>query len=79
MDLNNDSISLPECPISFEVMTPDIRIAQCLSGPLLCWSCKEKLEVKKCPSYSLAIDGRCFGITSRHCMECDIRVYLSIS
>ena len=52
----------PECPICFEEMSPDTKIAQCLNGHLLCWSCKEKMEKKKCPSCGLPVNGRAFGM-----------------
>ena len=62
LEKNEDAVSLPECPICLEPMIRDTKIAQCLSGHLLCWSCKDKLESKKCPSCNLPVNGRCFGM-----------------
>ena len=52
----------PQCPICFEEMSPNTKIAQCINGHLLCWSCKEKMEKKKCPSCGLPVNGRAFGL-----------------
>ena len=37
--------SCPECPICFDEMKPPTKIAQCLSGHLICLHCKERPEV----------------------------------
>ena len=51
----------PECPVCFEEMPPpSSRIAQCLSGHHICWSCKERIT--ECPSCKLPVNGRAFGM-----------------
>ena len=59
---NRGKLRKPECPICFEEMSPDTKIAQCINGHLLCWSCKEKMEKNKCPSCGLPVKGRAFGL-----------------
>ena len=58
---NRGKLRKPECPICFEEMSPDTKIAQCINGHLLCWSCKEKMNNNNCPSCRLPLDGRTFG------------------
>ena len=60
--LNNNKVKKPPCPICFEEMSYDTKIAQCINGHHLCWSCKEKLEKKECPSCGLPVNGRAFGM-----------------
>ena len=55
----------PTCPICFEDMSSsDTRIAQCISGHLICWSCKEKMVKNDCPSCGQSVNGRAFGMES---------------
>ena len=54
----------PNCPICFEEMLPDAKIAQCISGHLICWSCKEKMVKNDCPSCGQPVNGRAFGMES---------------
>ena len=61
---NNIKVMKPPCPICFEEMSYDTKIAQCINGHHLCWSCKEKLEKKECPSCGLPVNGRAFGMES---------------
>ena len=56
----NSMIPKPECPVCFEAMTPSTKIAQCITGHIVCWSCKARIEV--CPSCKLSICGRAFGM-----------------
>ena len=52
----------PTCPICFEEMSPDNKIAQCISGHHICWSCKEKMVKNDCPSCGQPVNGRAFGM-----------------
>ena len=61
---NNNKMRKPPCPICYEEMSYNTKIAQCISGHLLCWGCKEKLEKKECPSCGLTVNGRAFGMES---------------
>jgi len=40
----------PECPICFDEMKPPTRIAQCMSGHLICLKCRERPEISSCPT-----------------------------
>ena len=64
---NNSNVRLPkpECPVCFEEMKPGTKIAQCLSGHLICWSCKDIISfhgVEQCPSCKLPVNGRAYGM-----------------
>ena len=61
---NNYKVKKPPCPICFEEMSFNTKIAQCISGHLLCWGCKEKLEKNECPSCGQPVNGRAFGMES---------------
>ena len=61
---NNNTTKKPPCPICFEDMSTNTKIAQCHNGHLLCWSCKEKMNSNDCPSCGLPVDGRAFGMES---------------
>jgi len=61
---NNPKAKKPPCPVCFEEMSHDTKIAQCLNGHHLCWECKEKLHKNNCPSCGLPVDGRAFGMES---------------
>ena len=65
-NVNNNSYKLkkPPCPVCFEEMSRETKIAQCLNGHHLCWGCKEKLSKNECPSCGLPVDGRAFGMES---------------
>jgi len=54
----------PRCPICFEKMGAATKIAQCLSGHFLCWTCKSKLRKKVCPSCNSPVNGRAYGMES---------------
>ena len=58
----NNNIAKPRCPICFDEMSPNTKIAQCISGHLLCWSCKEKMEDKECAFCEEPVNGRAFGM-----------------
>ena len=61
---NNSKAKKPPCPVCFEEMSHDTKIAQCLNGHHLCWGCKEKMSKNDCPSCGLPVDGRAFGMES---------------
>ena len=64
---NSSNKKPPSCPVCFEYMTSGTKIAQCNRGHLLCWSCKEKMEMKNCPfcgTCGLPVDGRAFDMES---------------
>ena len=54
----------PSCPVCYEEMLLNTRIAQCISGHLICWSCKEKMVKNDCPSCGRPVNGRAFGMES---------------
>ena len=58
----NNNIAKPRCPICFDEMSPSTKIAQCISGHLLCWSCKEKMGDKECAFCEEPVNGRAFGM-----------------
>ena len=58
----NNNVAKPRCPICLEEMSPDTKIAQCLSGHLLCWGCKEKMGDKECAFCEQPVNGRAFGM-----------------
>ena len=59
---NRNKVKKPECPICFEEMSSSTKIAQCISGHLICWRCKERMKKKDCPSCGKIVDGRAFGM-----------------
>jgi len=44
-------ISVPECPICMEEMTPPTKIVQCLKGHKICEPCSQREEVMFCPGH----------------------------
>jgi len=56
----NGNVLKPKCPICFEEMST--KIAQCISGHLLCWPCKEKMGDKNCAFCDQPVNGRAFGM-----------------
>ena len=58
----NNDVAKPECPICYGEITCETKIAQCISGHYLCWDCKRMLSDNQCPSCSLPVDGRAFGM-----------------
>jgi len=44
-------ISVPECPICMEEMTPPTNIVQCLKGHKICEPCSQREEVMFCPGH----------------------------
>ena len=61
---NNNNVKKPPCPVCFDEMSYNTKIAQCLNGHHVCWSCKEKMLKNDCPSCGLPVDGRAFGMES---------------
>ena len=62
---NNDfKMKKPPCPVCFEEMSYNTKIAQCINGHHLCWNCKEKMMKNDCPSCGQPVDGRAFGMES---------------
>ena len=57
-------IRLPECPVCLHDMGPGVKIAQCPSGHLLCWTCKEKLPSPQCPTCQEPVNNRAHGMES---------------
>ena len=58
----NNNIPKPRCRICFDEMSPNTRIAQCISGHLLCWGCKEKMGDNVCAFCDKPVNGRAFGM-----------------
>ena len=58
----NSNIPKPRCPTCFDEMSPNTRIAQCISGHLLCWGCKEKMGDNVCAFCDKPVNGRAFGM-----------------
>jgi len=56
----NNNVVKPKCPICFEEMSS--KIAQCISGHFLCWTCKEKMGDKDCAFCDQPVNGRCYGM-----------------
>ena len=56
------AIPVPECPVCFEPLNKSPKIAQCVLGHLLCWNCKQRLELKDCPTCKGPVCGRAFGM-----------------
>ena len=55
----------PSCSVCLEDFTSTSKIAQCISGHFVCWSCKERLERKKrnnCEFCGEPINGRALGM-----------------
>ena len=44
-------ISVPECPICMDEMTPPTKIVQCLKGHKICEPCSQREEVMFCPGH----------------------------
>ena len=57
---NNNNVVKPKCHICFGEMST--KIAQCISGHLLCWPCKEKMGDKNCAFCDQPVNGRAFGM-----------------
>ena len=58
--IKNGNVLKPKCPFCFEEMST--KIAQCISGHLLCWPCKEKMGDKDCAFCDQPVNGRAFGM-----------------
>ena len=56
MNNKNNNIARSECPVCFEKLTGETKIAQFISGHHLCWTCKNKMKDNQCPSCQL-VDG----------------------
>ena len=61
-EINNKKVPMPECPVCLNDMGPGVKIAQCSSGHLLCWTCKEKLSSPKCPTCQDPVNNRAHGV-----------------
>ena len=61
---NNNKLKKPPCPICFEEMSNNTKIAQCINGHHMCWDCKKKMMKNDCPSCGQPVDGRAFGMES---------------
>ena len=53
----------PPCPICFEEMSHETKIAQCYNGHFVCWTCKERMIKKDCPSCGLPVNGEFFTLS----------------
>ena len=62
LNSNNNNTVKPRCPTCFEEMSSKSKIAQCISGHLLCWSCKERLGERNCAFCDQPVNGRAFGM-----------------
>ena len=58
----HNNIPVPECPVCFEPLNKSPKIAQCVLGHLLCWNCKQRLELEDCPTCKGPVCGRAFGM-----------------
>ena len=56
-------VEKPKCPYCFEEMNSTTKIAQCISGHMICWSCKEK-DKRDCGLCGQPVNGRAFGMES---------------
>jgi len=54
----------PECPYCMEELAPPAQILQCLSGHLICQSCRAKPAIRDCPSCHQQFSGRNRGLES---------------
>ena len=54
----------PECPVCRVAFSGSGWIAQCSSGHLLCWECKQRPENTQCPTCLHPIIGRASGMES---------------
>ena len=57
-------IEKPKCPYCFEDFNSTTKIAQCLSGHLVCWSCNQRNNKRNCGLCQQPDNGRCFGMES---------------
>jgi len=68
MNKDKKKIPLPECPVCSNELGLDVKIAQCPSGHLLCWTCKERMSVPQCitqcPSCQAPVVNRAHGMES---------------
>ena len=61
---NNNKLKKPPCPICFEEMSNNTKIAQCINGHHMRSYCKKKMMKNDCPSCGQPVDGRAFGMES---------------
>ena len=65
-DNNNDSghkIKFPPCSSCYEELKPNHKIAQCINGHFLCYSCFEKTSAQiDCGQCGLPVNNRAFGM-----------------
>ncbi len=54
----------PECPVCQVAFSASGWIAQCSSGHLLCWECKQRPEHAQCPTCLHPVIGRASGMES---------------
>ena len=52
---------LPKCLQCFEEINTKTKIAQCISGHMICWSCKEKNNNEDCGMCGKPVNGRAYG------------------
>ena len=60
---HGSKIEKPKCPYCFEEMNSTTKIAQCISGHMICWTCKEK-DKRDCGLCGQPVFGRAFGMES---------------
>ena len=57
-----NNVPKPRCPICLNEMSSNTKIAQCISGHLLCWPCKERMVDRGCALCDQPVNGRAFGL-----------------
>eukprot|EP00088_Acartia_fossae_P026454 TRINITY_DN27290_c0_g1_i1.p1 TRINITY_DN27290_c0_g1~~TRINITY_DN27290_c0_g1_i1.p1 ORF type:complete len:204 (+),score=27.60 TRINITY_DN27290_c0_g1_i1:77-613(+) len=55
-------VEKPQCPYCFEDFTSSSKIAQCISGHLVCWTCNNQNNNRNCGLCGEPINGRAFGM-----------------
>ena len=60
----NDKVEKPKCPYCFEDFNSFTKIAQCISGHLVCWNCNQKNNNRDCGLCGQPVNGRAFGMES---------------
>ena len=59
---SNNNFVKPRCMVCYEEMSSSTKIAQCISGHLLCGSCKERAGERDCSFCGQPVNGRAFGM-----------------
>ena len=52
----------PSCSVCLEDFTSTSKIAQCISGHLVCWNCNQKSNNRDCGLCGQPVNGRAFGM-----------------